>query len=75
MVVFPGRRGRAYDVRSPLWGQRWVWSADWLREAAARNTMPAVVLRGLFVASAQVVAWALYLSWCVAFGLWMIGVF
>lgn len=72
--MITGKRGTAYDVRSPLWGQRWVWSREWLREAYRRNTLPAFLLRGAAVFAVQALFWSLYLIWCVAFSLWMIGV-
>lgn len=65
---------RAYQERVPLWRQPWAWDRAWIREAARRNTLPAMLLRGLAVASFQAVLWAAYIAWCIAFSLWVIGV-
>lgn len=65
---------RTYQARVPLWRQPWRWDRAWLREAARRNTLPALLLRGAAVFGFQALLWSLYGIWCILFSLWLIGV-
>ena len=63
-----------YHTRVPLWGQRWHWHRDWIMQAAAHNTIPAMILRG----AAVIAAWAFVMGLIAGYGavltLWVMGV-
>ena len=75
MVPMLPDRDATYDKRTSLWMQRWSWSREFMAEAAKRNTLPAVVVRGAAVAAFQAAFYASAVLYGLAVALAIVGAY